>query len=311
MLKVLHIVSCVVAGASASWNGTTVAALMNQEYHSYDPDNESSPVGVYVRQTEEFKVYCHLPCFQGMPDCRISGMLYNSKVMYTPPQEGGAIAWTFHKQTAWYVNSTLVHTKLGKCSYPNDGGTMHKYNMGCGCENPSGRDICGDNRSAFANRDADTNYTTKVQGNSTNVAGCACGDDPSKLGNCFYKGAAYFPEDGPSHDDTREMLKYRLAQQSPGNAANWNEMILDGSVLLDLLERDAASVIPAILYNTDVNPRARDLAQKVAQDMADHYKLKKPVPVIRVNTTANVTAGENPFVFEHDATSPLAPSFII
>jgi len=94
------------------------------------------------------------------------------------------------------------------------------------------------------------------------------------------------------------MLKYRIERYENPHASVWDEMMLDGEVLMDLLEKDAAAVIPAIVYNPQFNAGARGMAQKLAELMKSKYKLAKPVPLIMVNTTANVTAGGNPFVFE-------------
>merc|ERR1719264_1437752 len=101
------------------------------------------------------------------------------------------------------------------------------------------------------------------------------------LGNCLYKGAAFYPLGGTSKEDTHAMLKYRLAHQH-GSKENWNKMMLDGEVLLQELAKDAAATIPAIIYNPKVAVDAKTVATKMAQEMAVMYKLTKPVPVIKV-----------------------------
>jgi len=244
----------------ARFSSAEVAAIMNKDYHGYNPDDPNSKVkGVTIRQTGEWKIYCHMPCYGGTPDCRVSSMMFNSKMMIK--RTSGKIAWDFGKPFGWYFNQTLVDTKYGKCSYAWDGGTQGKFNMGCG-SNPG---IMGclpkTNRSPFYDLDPDTGYTQKNTGTSRVVAGTACENKPqsqwpTKWGygpGCFWKGAAYYPPSGFIEDNTKQMLDWRAKHQDyrdklRDNLETWNEVVIDGEQLLDSLGKDAAEAIPAMIY---------------------------------------------------------------
>jgi len=75
-------------------------------------------------------------------------------------------------------------------------------------------------------------------------------------------------------------------------------MVLDGEAMLERLSVDPAKVIPAIIYVPSLSPDAKAKAQEMAQDMQETWNLPSPVPIIKVDTTAKVGEGGNPFVFE-------------
>lgn len=296
-------------------SGAAIAQLMNNEYNGFDVDKPESPFGVYLRVTHEMKVYCNLPCFQGTPDCRISGSIVNYKQMVQRDAPHG-VALTFGKGTAWYVNSTKIRKKLGKCSFAWDGGTQGKVNMGCGCHQGSTgkQSDCDDHCSPYYNK-VPPGCSQDINGDSPNVKGCVCSNmDKSKWPttwghgpDCFWKGVAYYPKGGDSTDETNAMLSWRVQHQSePGPDAPahdpmsfWNEMILDGQRLLDELKSDAAATIPAIVYIPKMDPNAKQAAIGLAKDMMNTYKLVKPVPVIKLDTDVDVRDGKGtPFVFE-------------
>jgi len=295
---------CVLAITSSALSSAEIAAIMNKDYHGYNPDDPNSTVkGVTIRQTLEWKIYCHMPCFGGQPDCRVSAMMFNSKMMVK--RTSGKIAWDFGKPVGWYFNQTLVDTKYGKCSFAWDGGTQGKFNMGCGF-NPG---IMGclpeTNRSPFYDLDPATGYTQKVTGASKVVAGIACESKPQSAWpttwghgpDCFWKGAAYYPPSGLILDNTKQMLDWRTKHQDyrdklRDNLETWNEIVIDGEQLLDALKQNAAEAIPAMVY-TSASGRA--MAMDVAQKMAKEYNLAQPIPLVRVNLDAVVTSGGNPF----------------
>lgn len=287
---------------------------MNNEYNAFDPANKSSPVGVFLRVSAEMKVYCDMPCFQGTPDCRISGSIVNSKQMLTR-KEPKKIALTFGKATAWYVNSTLIHTRLGKCSFAWDGGTQGKVNNGCGCiQGRSGAQEDCDEKDCPFNNKVPPDFTQTSNATSSNVEPCICTMNKAKRPEvwdespkCFWRGVAFYPPGGDVPDETHDMLQWRMQHQSKPNYDDpkhdplsfWNEMVLDGHRLLEELKKDAAATIPAIVYDPTVFPNAKADARRLADDMQKQYGLQKPVPIIKVDTNVDVTSGQaRPFIFE-------------
>jgi len=226
------------------------------------------------------------------------------------------MAWDFGKRVAWYVNTTLVKTKLSKCSFVWDGGTQGKYNMGCGCH--SSHIGCDDIKSPYYNLDPATNYTQQYTGKSQAVAGCLCETKPEKRPtswghgpDCYWRGVAFDHENcnasfTAGNDDTWQMLKWRVDHQdySPMDQkkdprAFWNEMIIDGDMLLRELEKDAAATIPAFIYQKGV-AGAKGIAQSMANEMQKQYKLSKAVPIISCDNRMDITHGGNPFSVEEE-----------
>jgi len=291
------------------WDGKSLAALMNQEFHSYTPKDNSSGIGIYLRLTEDPKIYCGGECYAGKPDCKISGMILNDKQMVH--HDTGSIATSFGKATAWYINTTLVRTKLAKCSFTWDGGTDAKLNGGCGCHVDASS--CSDPACAYF----DKCDGQKCSNNSKQVYTCECANQPQsgwpkswEQGPvCFWKGPAFYPPAGRSADETHTMLDQRVMFQSnpgqqplPDNYIQWNEMVLDGNLLLEEMERDPVATMPAIVYIPDVHgkPYAVNAAKQMAQQLQKlHPKMTKPVPIIMVDTKVDARQpGSKPFVFE-------------
>merc|ERR1712107_292252 len=111
-------------------------------------------------------------------------------------------------------------------------------------------------------------------------------------------------------DETWQMMSWRVQKQGyhPFNplpnhvqspVAYWNEVIIDGVVLLDMLKKDAAGTIPAIVY-TKGEDLAKKGAKRIAQVMQNAYSLPKPVPVIALDTKVDVKSGADVFVEETD-----------
>jgi len=274
--------------------GDDVAKLMNDEFHAFDSNDPASSYGVFLRATERTTVFCHGGCYQGQADCRVSGSVFNPEVMVN--ETTGGLSFSFGPKagyaTGYFVNRTEVDTVLGKCAWAYDGGTDNRYNSGCGCR-AVGKNLCSDHASAYWNLDPDTGYTTFLNGTSKNVSGCSL-DDGGDIGINFYKGPAYY-QPGPVSNQMHQMLEWRSKQNNKGL---WNEMVLDGEAMLERLSVDPAKVIPAIIYVPSLSPDAKAKAQEMAQDMQETWNLPSPVPIIKVDTTAKVGEGGNPFVFE-------------
>jgi len=220
----------------------------------------------------------------------------------------GHISFGFGKPAGWYINQTAIDTFLGKCGYAWDGGTMGKFNMGCGCHTSATG--CDDKGSPYYNIDPDTGKPNT--GKSRLVASCACENKRQSTWpttwqygpDCFWKGAAYYPPDGLIEDDLWNMLKWRSDHQTGGagdrtNLGFWNEVVLDGEQFLKALDVDAAAVVLAMVYNT-ADPNGKSFAKRMSRDMANEYKLDNPVPIIGLNVGVDVSDGDYPFVVEED-----------
>merc|ERR1711862_687543 len=91
--------------------------------------------------------------------------------------------------TGFYVNSSLIKTKLGKCLYAWDGATDNKVNNGCGGP-AKGAQNCTDKKSAYN----DTCDGQPCTGDSPMVKNFLCNNIPKSQwpshGNgamCFWK----------------------------------------------------------------------------------------------------------------------------
>jgi hypothetical protein len=224
----------------------------------------------------------------------------------------------FGKRVAWHVNQTLLQTKLAKCSYAWDGGTMGKYNYGCGC-NP-GVMNCGPS-GPYGNMDKDTGYTKKNTGESNDVKSCACENKPESswpknwghAPDCFWKGPAYYPEGGYVKDDTWNMVKWRVDHQEYSRedqgkdpVAFWNEVVVDAPELKKALAEDHLAAMPAIIYIKD-SSGARNVAKSTAKFIADTYGecSHQPAPTIAVDLNANVAKNEDVFIYEPETESEI------
>jgi len=218
----------------------------------------------------------------------------------------GTLAWSFGdadaKKTGFVVNQTLIKKSLGKCAYTVDGGTDYRYNMGCGnstapgygghCDTASGSEAaCADQNCAYRDLDPATNYATTVTGDSAVVAD-AMQPTCSDAGRCAWKGPSYFKETGYVDDQIFNMVQWR-AVNTPGSSY-YNEVILDGELLLQELQYNAAAAITAIVYVDG----GKDVATTMAAALQNEWNMLAPVPLIKIDLEVVVTAGGNPFIFE-------------
>lgn len=289
-------------------DGDAVARWMNNLYTGYNPDDDTSPLGVTIQMHEDFNFYCGEGCFNGNADCRVSASIYNHRVMVTQKSNSIAITTVNAAGSGMLFNQTAVETKLAKCSYQFDGATFNRLNQGCGCGAGGSMD-CDDPMSAFNNVDPESNKP--ATGSSPHVTRCSC-ESPLAFKatkttdeQCYWKGPAFYLPDGASDDGTRKMLAQRVAnsegEEQIGNIVRvknefWNEVVIDGKVLLEELQRDAVRTIPAMVYQKG-SAAAKEQAVVLAKEMASQYHLAAPVPVIAFDKEKDVSTG-GPFVFE-------------
>lgn len=206
-----------------------------------------------------------------------------------------------HYSTAFWVNQTLLKERLAKCAYSYDGGTDYKYNMGCGTStapppgpghcSTTGQAACEDKNCAYLNLDPATEWTTTATGESPCVSDGMLGSEScTDVGTCGYKGPSFYKETGLIPDQTFDMLVWRA---NVGGEL-YNEVIIDGELMIQELQYNAAGTIPAILYTSG----GKSAATSMAQDMQSRWNMASPVPVILIDLDVVVTTGGNPFVFE-------------
>lgn len=286
-----------------------VADLMNQEYNGYKKGDPESSMGNFIRMstdtTENVGVYCGGGCYEGKPDCKVSGSIFNYKQMVD--QKKGTIGGWYGfpsgaDLTGFYVNSSLIKTKLGKCLYAWDGATDNKVNSGCGGPATGGAD-CKDKDSAYYNQCDGQNCTAE----SPMVSKSWCTNVPDsewpQHGNgarCFWKGVAFDTTGEDSKDETHDMLDWRTDHQDTmdgpykDNTLAWNELILDGHRMLEALDEDPAATVLAMVYSG-----SPDTAKNMAEMFQKKYKLDKPVPIIFLDTAVDVRSGDStPWVFK-------------
>lgn len=254
-----------------------------------------APFGVFLRKAANAEIFCHTPCYSGFTDCRLSGTIWNWKVVineHCGPNRNKVCISPGYGQggVAWYINKTQFRQGLVKCSWGGDGGTMDRYNMGCGCA-ATHHAPCGNKTSAYEDMDPATGYTKKNTADSAAVVGCWRGN--GSWGG-YYKGVAWRKDGGDSVDETNQMLRHRAygSQKS-----KYNEVMLDGERFLEYMAADASRTVPAITYFSST-PQLKQQAVKVARAFMIRFKTHAPVPVIRINLDADINRREDVFIFE-------------
>merc|ERR1719329_130952 len=85
--------------------------------------------------------------------CISSGSILNGYVMIKPD---GVTAIGLQRSTGIMFNTSLIENKLGRCTYQFDGGSLGRYNRGCGTMAKNGEGECADKSSAWYNIDPKT-----------------------------------------------------------------------------------------------------------------------------------------------------------
>lgn len=122
---------------------------------------------------------------------------------------------------------------------------------------------------------------------------------------CYYKGPAFDPADDSSPNELHKMMQRRIDNQEEGDSGYgpaitaWNEVNLDGDLLGKALEEDPAGIIVALVYSDHNGNEALENLKVMNQNFQKKYKLDKPLPMICLNRSANVTKGDaKPWVFK-------------
>jgi hypothetical protein len=298
---------------------------MNEEYYGYKVGDASSPFGNYIRVTGDSTVWCGMGCHDGGPDCRVSGSIFNSAQMIDPTHENAVGGWFGYQNgqgmSGFYVNSTLIRTKLGKCSYTWDGNTMSKVNNACGCpQGPTGPAACDEKAhpdASYFNRCNPPEYSETCTGDDPQVNKCWCenyhgGKPQDGTGHqCYFKGVAWDSVQGKdSEDETNKMLDWRVTPTREGSGGQygpaitiWNEMVLDGRRMEEAMAVDPAGTIVAAVYagkDDWSKGMKRPAAQHMARQMQQRWHLSKPIPVIELLTTVDTQTGKKTPVWKYN-----------
>merc|ERR1711971_1349372 len=175
-----------------------------------------------------------------------------------------------------------------------------------------GSDKCADPASAYKDM-APPDYTKPVDPQSDYVLDHWCGRATTLPADgvgasCFWKGPA-FDENVPSPDETHVMLDQRVAHQEGSGAGGpaittYNEYILDGKLLFEELEKNAAGTILAVMYSKSRDgddSKSKDNAQQQSKLQQAKYKLDKPLPVIFLDQSFDARDGKgSPWVFNKE-----------
>jgi hypothetical protein len=277
--------------------------------------------------TDIWEIYHNAPCKNGMAKDRVSGSILNHKVMIKVNPDGSvhyvpSLGGTLN---AGYVfNHTAVFGWLGKCTFIWDGASNNRYNYGCGGVN-LGLGSCDNKCSAYYN-------VCPVNGQCNPDAGQCKPDDAAVLrdwvghrteagcpttteGNaCYFKGPSFdgpvwdYPNGPPERnwwtnvnvnaDETRRMLEVRIERQKlegPSHndrTAQWNEIVLDGAMLAEELERDPAALVPAVFWHSG----GRSKAEKFAADFCKRFNVEPCIPILHFDVGCDVRGANCPFV---------------
>jgi len=127
------------------------------------------------------------------------------------------------------------------------------------------------------------------------------GTEPLTSGTppCYWKGPAFSTNKSEvTKSESHQMLKQRIRNQEgiADMMTTWDEVVIDAEMLQEELELDPAVIVPAVLYHWSPDHAHTDIAfaaaTKIALDMQVEFNMPEPVPVIGVDVSANVTAGD-------------------
>mmetsp|Transcript_62103 Transcript_62103/g.108695 ORF Transcript_62103/g.108695 Transcript_62103/m.108695 type:complete len:381 (+) Transcript_62103:46-1188(+) len=308
--------------------GPDAMDYFNRMYMGFNETNDTSPLGITLTMIAEEgsfwkNIYCskfdnplgNTGCWSGLTDCRLSASLYNHKMLISNSTR--AINLGMSRKIGIIVNQTLTETYFGKCSYIWDGASGRRLNGGCGLGAPT--DNCSDTSAAFYDlckqstgiqhtcsvKDPEV-YTTLCEGymgGQTPIPEChSCGPQ------CLFPGPAlnYSRQAGwePGTNNLRDMAKARMQRQNgtdkdPQNTSKieeWNEIVIDETLLVPQIWLDPAVAIPAIVYVRTAPAASKADAYKVRDELCETMGLKEKIPVLAVDPNLPV----NPFVFEGD-----------
>lgn len=237
----------------------------------------------------------------------MSASLFNHKVIVN----SNRLAPTMDREVGYVFDQALTENFWGKCAYIWDGANFNSLNSGCGggatgnadCGN---RDCCADHNSAFYNQCGNTEKhdctRDDIEVSSRLCKGESYGvvDPPAQPtgATCFYEMPALIYGDSSTTNHLRDSVKQRVALQ--GNTTwmtgQWNEVVIDGRLLIQKIQSDPAGAIRAfVCVPSDRHPLACDMAKAMRDEFLTAYGVTGSIPVLRLDTTADFTKTGGPF----------------
>jgi hypothetical protein len=319
---------------TAPTEASKLAGELNQQFRGFDPEQDSSPLGVTITwlkdQDKKLNLYCpDVPrndadgCFDGSSTCRMSAVQHTPRTAVTKDENDVMKVIQFQKRNVGVVfNFELVNNFFGKCAYAYDGGSNFRYNHGCGQGAGSAtKESCDDPNGAFNNQCKSTGKTCtaadpEVEGGSCDtLSGGHAVDETTK--SCFYKLPSYDLDEadilthytGKSDvtNQLRTMMQDRVKMDLNRDCGEecWNEVIIDERLLLTQLWWDPLSAVSAIVYATGVEDAERAPSQ--AHDIQAAFKKDWGVepPILAMNIGCNVY-DEGCVMFSAPATATFA-----
>lgn len=283
-------------------NADQAAAWMNARWSAFDENDDSTHVGITIQvspspdsdfvtgffcsSVERPPGYPKTGCHNGWCDCRLSSSLYNHKMIVTPAGLPKLIPGV-----GMVLNQDKVETAWAKCSYVGDGGTVSRYNNGCG--GPSAHLDCDNRYSAFSNICPSTNSICTADAKEVKSSlATPFGPLKPEIGGVFPDAAFDYHMQsnwtaGQSH--LRDMAKARL--QGSTTADKWNEVVIDVRLLTPMLTTNPEQVLLAVVY-PESNMAFKGIAANFARNYEKHFGVK--IPVIKAkDVSGSATA---PFV---------------
>lgn len=271
-------------------------AEFNALYADWDPDNETSSLGLLFSTESPLDTRCN-SCDDGShkSDCHLSAALLNhhisvpgKRMLFREGTVGGFLYWP------------EAVAPMVMCSYGMDGATDGRINHGCGCE---AQIACHGNNwcpSACENKDPQTGHEFLL--NSSMFSRCHCRPGDHLGEHCFWKGPSFYNGEGP--DELRSMAQQRY--QFMDSAQNqWNEVVISSVMHDQSLQQNAAGLIAAFVVPVGAHcdhACQRDLLA-LRDSVTERLNLAEPLPVVSLN----VDGGDAPFEV-YNPFSPPSPA---
>lgn len=275
------------------------ADYLNNHYYSYSwwHPNRSS-VGVTIRGQPRFNrrgwFFCKGECFRGQPDCYVAASLFNHQVMYDPWT--GYIAMPMDYPVGVIFQPKAIEERLVKCAWQYDGAAFQRLNGGCGCGSHGPARCDANAYTAFSNECPETGRD--ATGGCPSVDRCACTTEETKYpGTCYWRGPAFYSSAKPGAppnmsaggpNELRRMLQQRLSDDTGSTGDGiplkkyWDELTIDGKVMLEMLKSDPSSAIAGFMYKRG-DAVSHGWARKYNEQLKQQFG--KGVPIIAMDLT--------------------------
>jgi len=260
---------------------------LNLQYMAFDENDPNSVLGVTIRMTDDFSIWCGGACFNGFADCRVSASIYNHRVMTR--HGSNDVVVTMGRDSGIIFNQAAVEATLGKCYYMYDAATFTRVNRGCGC--PAHHNGCDQPDSAFA---------SLATGMHPDADECACDSQNPRIPTperttdqmCFWRGPSFDTNGGHTDNQLRDMVMQRIANQEGATEdvgeshlryrqEYWNEIVMDGALMQEEIRSDPRSVVTAFVYVTG-HHGGRNKANRMSQQVVEDFG-GPPIPVIEID----------------------------